>query len=436
MDVNGTFLRDAANSLVGSIIISPEIAGEVIQAVKPESLAAGSQARTVYTAIRDLFLAGKPLDPVTISNSCPAGYAQYIAEVMQITPTAAHWKAYADIVNEQAKLSSLQAGALKIVDASDLTAAKEAVSGLLGLLSVNTGGEKKSFSQGLAEFLERQAEGKTPNYLHWGIRQLDDHLFAEPGDFIILGGEPSTGKTLLAAQLAFEQAKKGLRVCIYTLETNDRKLYDRLFSGLGNIDFNKIKRRSMKKDELLEASKDIGYYADKVSFDIAPAAGWTVAEIQADAMANRYDVIYIDYLQLIAGQGEAGSYERVTATSIGLHTMSQQTGITVVGLSQLSRPDKSQKQRKRVRMSDLRSSGQLEQDADIIMALTLVNPDDKTGQRQLDVIKNKEGETDAGVRFNFDRINLALRPSSYREPPSYAPKFRELPKYQQEELPF
>lgn len=424
---------DAETAIIGSLCIEPQICGEVMQRLHPDDFI-GAARRHVFEAAQSVYLDCRPVDAVTICAAAGAEYENLIREAMAHTPTAANWRAYADVLLEYSRLYRLQAAAMAVLNSSDLAEAKAAMSSAEMLLMDNRGKRKVSFAQGLMEFVDRQADRNPPNYLPWGVRTLDEHIYAEHGDLIILAGEPSTGKTLLAAQFAYTMALKKRRVCLYTLETSDRKLYDRMFSGIGKLPWDKIKRRTLETDQLRQLTADIGYLADKICLDITLAAGFSVADIQADALANHYDVIFIDYLQLISGPGDDGSYERVTSTSIGLHVMAQRTGITVVALSQLSRPDKKQQGRKRVRMSDLRSSGQIEQDADIIMALTLEVPDDKKGNRHLDIIKNKDGEADGFVRFAFDPVNLALRPLTSRRPSEFEPKFK--PVDSQEELPF
>ncbi len=141
------------------------------------------------------------------------------------------------------------------------------------------------------------------------------------------------------------------------------------------------------------------FEAQKLEF--IPAAGSTVADIGAFARSRRYEIIYIDYVQLIAGDESRGLVAKNTAISQGLHTLAQSTGITVVGLAQLSRPSKDGAA-KAPRMNALRESGQYEQDADIIMLLYREDETDLSGpNRRLDVAKNKEGEL-GGIDLAFD----------------------------------
>jgi replicative DNA helicase len=121
--------------------------------------------------------------------------------------------------------------------------------------------------------------------------------------------------------------------------------------------------------------------------ELIPAAGMTTADIRAKIIEGGYKLVVIDYLQLISSGGSS-RYEKVTSISIDLHTMAQSLGVTVVALSQLSRSDDDHQPRN----SDLRESGQLEQDADVIIMLKLEKQADPSGNRKVFVTKNKEGE--------------------------------------------
>ena len=144
-----------------------------------------------------------------------------------------------------------------------------------------------------------------------------------------------------------------------------------------------IKRHSgfdyCKLAELDEVFRDLNFYT-------VEAAGWTAAQIKAKAIQLGAEIIFIDYMGLISAEG-SGRYEKMTNISIDLHTMAQQSNITVVALSQLNREGKGEPG-----MEALRESGQIEQDADIIMLLH-VPDDDYPDERELIIAKNKEGKT-------------------------------------------
>lgn len=374
--------------MLGSILISPEIVGEVIQRLSQEDFGPGALGN-IYAGIRSLFGRGRPIDPVTLLAEVGNEYLELLDELLQKTPTAANWEAYADIIRDAVQLGKLQAAASRIASATDLAEARKAAEKLSLLLAQRSSLRIVSFADGIREFYERQSEHRTPNYLRWNFKPLDENLFAEPGDLIILGGYPSAGKTLLAAQFAYEMATaQRQRVGIFSLETSDRKLYDRVATYAAELDFGAVKAARLSDSEL-DAVASLGAKSDQIQLDVIPASGMSPLDIRAVSLSKRYDVIFIDYLQLLNASGR-DRYEKITNISLALKQLGRDTGITVVALSQLSRPEKGR--RSAPTLASLRESGQIEQDADIVMLLYLEDEETPSGNRTLNVAKNKDGE--------------------------------------------
>jgi len=424
MDINQYYTAQVG--LIGSLLIdSRAIAGDVMRTVSAEDMT--SFYRTMFEACQRLFTAMRPIDPVTLLDELGGAreeYSKKLVEIMDLTPTAANWKAYADIIRSDAQLRRFQDTANDIVSAVSLDEARSAAERLSRLLADRPQLRIVPFAQGFAEFLQRQGGGEAPKYLHWGYPALDERLYVEDGDFLILGGYPSSGKTILAMQFAYRMAANGLRVGVFSLETRDRKLYDRLFSHIARVPFEKVKKRGIDRNELNGILEEMAPIADKTSLEVCHVAGMSVADIQAVSLSRGYDVIFIDYLQLLAGEGFS-RYEQVTKISVDLHTMAGITGITVIALSQLSRRNKQVKSNLPT-MADLRESGQLEQDADIVMLLSLEDEEVSDGDRILQIAKNKEGER-GRLRLAFDPEHISLnfkREYSYKTPPRVS-RFKE-----------
>lgn len=409
MDMRDHRILDAETAVLGSMLIAPEIVGEAMLRLRAEDFL-DAEYRSVFAAIRRLWQQSRPVDAVTVLHQLGGdAYEPFLREIMEATPTAANWEAYADILAEQARLTRIKASAAQIINAATLDDARAAVEAAGTQLCARRDARAVSFADGLSDFYRRQAAGKVPNYIPWGIRQLDEQLYAEPGDFIILGGYPSAGKTLLATQFAWHMSSTR-RVGFFSLETSPAKIFDRLISQVAEINFTRIKRHTMQSADYTAAGK-LAYNPDAVHLDVINASGFDVADVQAHALAKQYDVIFLDYVQLLRATGNT-RVEQVTNISLALHTMAQRTGITIVALSQLSRPEKGAAKSRTPQMSDLRESGQLEQDADAIMILKAA-PDNT---RTLSIVKNKEGERGA-IKLSFDAAHLRLQPLSDREAP-------------------
>ena len=395
-------IGDAAAAVIGSILLEPDLAGEVLRLVAETDMP--GEYRVLYAGIRQLFAACSPVDAVTLAATCGKAYEPKILEVMQLTPTAANWREYAQIVHDQALLQRMQAAALGISAALTLDEAQAEAEKLAQLLADRPSVEIIGWQQGLADFVLRQDAAQKPDYLSFGMEALDKRLYVSPGDLVVLAGRPSSGKTMLAAQLAYHMAKKK-RVGIFSLETSGAKVYDRLISHAGQIDFGRVKKHELLQQDF-RAVNALG--ADtQIRLDVIPAVGMSVPQVQAIALSRHYDVVFIDYLQLLRAEGR-DRFAQVTNISLQLHQLATGTGITVIALSQLARPEKGSKA-KRPTMSELRESGQLEQDADAILMLHRTDPENNDCPRTLYIDKQKEGEL-GFVQLDFKPQLMTFEP--------------------------
>lgn len=438
VDMTDTKLPQA--SVIGSMLIDEKIIGGVLGTVQPEDFL-DEPYRKLFLAIRQLFGAGRPVDPVTVLDAMQADpsadWYAFIENAMKLTPTSANIDAYIPILREQARLFRVQhlGGLLQV--SRDWTDAQGYISQLNAQLVERPGVKVTTMEQGLADFVERHRTKAT--YLPWGLRDLDERMYIAGGKFVVLGGYPSDGKTAFALSSAWTMAEK-YRVGFFSLETDDGTLIDRLVARVALIDMGRIKKSDLTEEDYGTVAEMSGRMIAH-DLEIIPAAGMTVDDIFAQAQSRRYDVIYIDYVQLIRRPKGWKSYEAVSEISRNIQTYAKTTGITVVGLSQLSRPDKSGGKRRAPTMSDLRESGQLEQDADAIMLLYREEPDIPNSRRVLALAKNKEGEV-GQIYLNFDGPTQTFRksfdqttpPSKKREPEYKQVKIEELP--DNTEVPF
>ena len=408
--------------VLGSVLIAPELAGEMLSRVSPEDFLSDTY-RQIYYAIRSLFAEGETVDPVTVR--CKLGgvegdqWGKLLLEMMELTPTAVNIWEYAGRMKEQARLYRINTLGGQLQSCVDMEQARAHIAGLNGLLSDRPGVQRMNMEQLLLDFYERHGSGQARTYLTWGYDKLNEGLYTELGDMVVLGGYPSAGKTALAISFAWHMAER-YRVGFYSLETNQYKLADRLMANLARIDMPTIKRGSISEEQWA-ALTEITPQLRKRTLELIQAGGMTVEDIQADALARGYQVIFVDYLQLIVCQGHNRT-EQVSRISIGLHQLAQRHNITVVALSQLSRPEKKGDEDMAPTMASLRESGQIEQDADAILLLYLEEPQRPTKSRRvLKVAKNKEGERGL-LYLVFDGEYQYFRKSAIETP---APAARE-----------
>ena len=395
-----TAYYDAQRAIIGSALLEPKITGELVQAVREEDFNV-PELRTLYAALRGLFLSGRPVDPVLLVAETSPSYEPTVREILRDTPTAANWRAYAKVLRESAALRAMQDIGAQLAEAVDAADARRILSSAEPLMLDRPGVKTQQIGELFADFLRRMEDKTKPNYLPWGIRQLDEVLTAEPGDFIALGADSSVGKTALAVQLAWNMASRGRRVGFFSLETNPAKLTDRLVSSAVDVDFNDIKRQQLRESDWQRVAEGGQDFTSR-RLVLIRGSGMTASQIQAVSRSYGFEVIFVDYVQLIAPETDPrlGQTQAMAAISRSMHMFAQSSGTLVVELSQLSRPQK-QGGWKEPTMHDLKETGQLEQDADMVMLLYKPGPKDRVPwldepldpakSRILKIDKQKEG---------------------------------------------
>jgi len=386
MDVNITY--DAEAAVLGALLISPEkLSGEIMYRCLQQDFTS-PQLRHLFIAAQELFLEDKPIDPVTLVAKAGKEYEKTVRDILVSVPTAANWEEYAALIRENGALNRLKTVAMQVMTCEDAAAAMRIMSETVQDVAQSKASDIVSIQAGLDNLIARMKDATPPNYLKWGIPQFDDRLTADQGDFIIIGADASVGKTALALQLAYAMAESGKRVGVFSLETSDRKAYDRMFARLAQIKLADIKHKTLGRSgiEKLEAARSS---LRGIRLDILPCAGITVPGIRAITLARRYDVIFIDYVQIIQYDG-ASRTDIVANISMALHTMAQALGVTVIALSQLTPPDSKTTRFRQNHKEDLRESRQLINDADIIMIMSKTDKDNEN-YRELVIDKNKDG---------------------------------------------
>jgi len=388
-------------AVLGSLLLEPKLIGETMAKVRAEDFR-NERCRLIYQAITGAFVEGQVVDPAIVCGRLSAfdGIGNDLLAIMDQTPTAANIWEYVAILKEQSRLTELQAIGLRLQDVRSLEDANGLVDQANAVFSSRPGVTRMSAKDMVMDFMDRHGEGKHPDYYTWSMDKLNKGLYTERGDMIIIGGYASAGKTALALRFAWHMATSR-RVGFYSLETKATKLADRSIATLAGVDMGAIKRSALTEEHWQQVSDSAERIA-KCSLDMIPAGGMTVQDIRADALAHRYEVIYLDYLQLITVPHSYNRTEIVTSISLGLHQLAQANNITVIALSQLRRAETTKSgDEVAPAMSSLRESGQLEQDADTIMLLYKENQDDPQSRRTLKIAKNKEG-TIGKITLDFD----------------------------------
>lgn len=395
-------IYSAENAVIGSMLLSPQCIGEIIHEITADDFQQDT-ARAVFSAVQAQFLSGLTLDPVTISEKLTNDEQQFMAECMRATPTANNYREYSEIVKKSGILHRIQLLGMQLADTQQLEQAEEVICRLNSMSAATPKGTFQTAQEAANSFMDTLSE-RVENgvkFIRWGIYPLDCSMHTRRGNFVVVGARPSTGKSALALQCALNMAKAGYRVGFASLEMGSEEINERCIAHLSGVSLEKLVRGKNISDEeykRINAACE-ALYKLPIGFDYSCRM---VAQIQARALSERWEVVFVDYIQLLSANGKSSRYEIVTAISQELQQLAHRNNILVVSLSQLTRPQTTvDGKQRRPGLTDLRESGQLEQDADAVILMSLTDSNDKRSDRFVQLAKNRQGVC-CDFALNFD----------------------------------
>lgn len=346
--------------------------------------------RTLFQCMSELDVRREPIDLITITDELrrvgkleELGGVPFLSELASEVPTSANIEHYAAVVHEKALLRNvISLSAEAVSSASEPTARADEVfekvqSGLVDLIGRRRGRNALSSLDAVKVTIDhiehmKQREGHVHGVAS-GFPRLDDFTTGfNPGELIIIAARPSMGKTALAMNIATGAAHHGdARVAIFSLEMDVRQLVLRMLSGESHISLQRVRTGRMTKEEYGRLSMSAGRLADlHLFFDDQP--GLDISTLRARArqlwLENKINLIVIDYLQLITPPKMVDNQQQwIAYVSASLKNLAKELKIPIIVLSQLSRATESRGGDRRPLLSDLRDSGAIEQDADVVM---------------------------------------------------------------------
>ena len=406
---------EAEQAVLGGMLVDPKKVGDVMEVLKMEDFYLEAN-QMIYDAIQRMFLDGRNIDPVTILEEIKIlGYKEkiprdYVLQLVEITPHGGNVLDYAKIVRSKSMLRELQQVGTDIID---LTRSEEEEAETVADLAeqkvyaVRQGREVQGFTpinvaiQEVYEHLDELAAnaGQLPG-LPTGFSMLDQYIGGlNKSDLILLGARPGMGKTAIALNMAISAAKKSNKtVVIFQLEMSRSQLATRLLSAEGFIDSKKLRMGNLTDEDwqkMAEATQSL----QKMSIMIDENSGITVPEMKAKCrrLGDQLGLIVIDYLQLMhAPKHTDNRVQEVAEISRSLKIMAKELNVPVLCCCQLSRGPEG-RQDKRPMLSDLRESGSIEQDADIVLFIYREDyyndGSENKNAAELIVAKNRHGET-------------------------------------------
>ncbi len=377
---------EAEQAVIGSMLIDPECVPTVIEQLRPEDFYI-EENRRIFETIYSMFNHAMRIDAVTVLDQLKsagfyddAGGRAYLMQLMELTPTSANVREYASIVRDK---SMLRAIAIAGAEIERLALSEEGSASELAELAeqkiynVRQGREIKGLSHiksvimDLYEQLdERSRSDSDISGISTGFRDLDYALTGlNKSDLILVAARPGMGKTAFALNIALNAAKASKKdVVVFQLEMSKDQLASRFLASEALIESQKLKTGNLGEDDWIKIARATNALAKtKIYVDDNPAI--TVAEIKAKCrrLGDGLGLIVIDYLQLMqSGKKNDNRTQEVAEISRSLKIMAKELNVPVVCLSQLSRAAEQRADKKPI-LSDLRESGAIEQDADIVM---------------------------------------------------------------------
>lgn len=403
----------AEQNVVGSLLMDGEAIDRIAAFLEPEMFTSELLGRVYLEYLRG-YENGYPVNLVTVrerlcGDKMPESVvAESLKECVSVTVTSAQIKSYAEAVRDDYKAA--QVG--KLLSGTRVTAAgvNEQIGQLLTELEAlrdDKAAKAKTLAQIAAEY-QNNYFCEPPDGLKVGLPNLDDMIGGlEGGDIIVIGARPAVGKSALVTQITTNLAEQGKKIGFYNLEMSDKQMYERFVASQSGLGLTRI-RRAVKflGDEEKRFKMANNALAERSNIVISTGAK-TVSEIRSESRHMGFDVIVIDYLQLIRSDTfyRGNRVAEVGAISKAIKALAMELNIPIILLSQLNRASEGRETRE-PSMSELRESGDIEQDASVIILLWNMSEEDRS-KKGCKVEKNRQGETGKmELRFDGDKMRF------------------------------
>ena len=404
--------QETEQAVIGSILINPKILDDVAEIISPMDFSGSGNAQ-IFSAMLSVANDGKAIDAIEVGERLgdrleTIGGMSTLSDIMRNTASSVNAVSYARIIKEHSDkstlLSKIQEAAEAVKNSQSYDDAVNSVSGLMSAIDTKTDGYlefDKIVKSRLVELDRRHTNGGGIEGVTTGLTAVDQRLLGlAPGDLWVIGARPGMGKTALALNIAEHVLRKHGPVLFFSCEMTKEQLVDRYFSSVGKVNGRKIRNAKLDADDWSRLSAGIPtlkglpmHIIDEPSIDVNRAI--TIA--RKFNRKNKLALIMVDYLQLMRFAKLTG-YDCVTEVSRSLRNMGKLIGCPVLALAQLNRSVEQRLNDKRPNASDLRSSGQIEQDADVISFIYRDEIYDKNsldkGTAELITVKVRNGEPD------------------------------------------
>ena len=419
------FNMEAEQAVLGSALIDGESVGEAAQILKPDDFYFSAN-KFIFQAVMDLFNANQAIDFVTISEQLKinnkldaAGGIDYLKKLSVSVPTTQNVKYYSDIIREKSILRMLirQAESISKMASSEQDTVSQVLERSEQMIFDISSSREQTDIVHISDVLQSSYDEMARNAgnkggitgIPTGFEELNKRTGGfHGGELIIIAGRPGMGKSAFAVNIAeYVSINLGKTVAIFNLEMPREQIVNRILCSQALVSNGRIRTGTMEPDDW-EKICNVADTIAKAPIYIDDSASITVSQIRAKCrrlkQTKNLDMIVIDYLQLMQGSGRSESRQQeISEISRSLKVLAKELDIPVIALSQLKRESEGQKGKKPI-LSDLRESGAIEQDADMVMFLFRnyyysKNPEEKDLAECI-IAKNRSGDVDT-FRLGF-----------------------------------
>lgn len=417
---------EAEKSVLGALLIDKDAIVKVVEFLKPRHFYKDNHGE-IYQAIVNLYEKREPSDMITVPDELrkmkklkQIGGVAYLTELVNSVPTASNIEHYAEIIRSESIRRSLLTAATNI---GNLTFEEADIDKLIDsseqiLYSIHQDKAYQDFvpiKDTLEVTFERLDElSKTRGALRGvptGLKTLDRMLSGLQGeDMVILAARPSVGKSSLAINIAqFAAVEHKVGIAFFSLEMGRESIVDRMISSQGDIDNWRITTGNLETEDFEKYGIAAGELSEApIHIDDTP--GQSVLEMRTKArrlmLEQDIGLIIVDYLQLVRGRRQESRVQEVSDISQSLKNMARELKVPVLAVSQLSRAVEQRGGEKRPQLSDLRDSGSIEQDADVVMFLYRPDEEDRENAKLI-IAKHRNGPTgEIDLYFKSDRTKF------------------------------
>lgn len=399
----------AEQNVIGSLLQKPELIDEIAPILTPDMFAT-EILRNAYVEFLSGAERNEKVDIAVLldrlpNDSIPQGVVmQELRDAMTNTLTTATCKSFASSLSKEYRshlfgdFMSRVKGQPDTID-DDI----EAVISKMESLRRNDTGHLKTLAEITAENMNNYFKDDGKPKIMTGLRQIDEILGGfDGGDLVIIGARPAVGKSAFATQLCMHFSEKlKLKVGYFNLEMQEKQVYERFVASISGIEITRIRRAIRYLDDEEERFNRANQYLLNVNNIVIPTGSKKISDIRAECRGQNFDVVIIDYLQLVKPDSNyrGNRYAEVGQISHAAKALAMDMNIPVIALCQLNRAVEG-RESKEPTMSDLRESGDFEQDASTILLLWNTDVDDKS-QKCLKVEKQRQGKN-GRVNLIFD----------------------------------